>query len=42
MRLGGKLGLARDVHVASPFDDATLHRAVTPPVFDPSQKVTVT
>jgi len=25
MRLGGRLGLARDVHVASPFDDATLH-----------------
>jgi len=25
MRLGGKLGLAREVHVASPFDDATLH-----------------
>jgi FAD:protein FMN transferase len=25
MRLGGKLGLSRDVHVASPFDDSTLH-----------------
>ena len=25
MRLGGRLGLARDVHVASPFDDSTLH-----------------
>ncbi len=25
MRLGGKLGLLRDVHVESPFDDSTLH-----------------
>jgi FAD:protein FMN transferase len=25
LRLGGRLGLARDVHVASPFDDAVLH-----------------
>jgi thiamine biosynthesis lipoprotein len=25
MRLGGKLGVPRDVHVASPFDDSTLH-----------------
>ena len=25
MRLGGRLGLAREVHVSSPFDDAILH-----------------
>jgi FAD:protein FMN transferase len=25
MRLGGRLGLVREVHVASPFDDSTLH-----------------
>jgi FAD:protein FMN transferase len=25
MRIGGKLGLRRDVHVASPFDESTLH-----------------
>jgi thiamine biosynthesis lipoprotein len=25
MRLGGRLGLAREVHVASPFDDSILH-----------------
>jgi FAD:protein FMN transferase len=25
LRLGGRLGLAREVHVASPFDDAVLH-----------------
>lgn len=25
MRLGGRLALAREVHVASPFDDSTLH-----------------
>ena len=28
MRLGGRLGLAREVHVASPFDDSTLHTFV--------------
>jgi FAD:protein FMN transferase len=25
MRLGGRLGLSREVHVASPFDESTLH-----------------
>ena len=28
MRLGGRLRLAREVHVASPFDDSTLHTFV--------------